>query len=133
MRSPSRVFKHPSSARYIRLMGKSVQIVAFARPRADAAGYLRIEIDRSLTGTGHESYECAPSEENDRPTDVLARSLFKTGLVKRVHIFSNVITIALQVTMEESEQDTNQQDDMLRTVVEQLFVHYRPGVLPTPV
>lgn len=116
-------------------MGKSVQIVAFARPRA---GYLRIEIDRSLSGTGHESYESAPPEEADRPTDVLARSLFATGFVKRVHIFSNVITIALvedsstvhhaRDTMEESEQDVQ-----LRTVVEQLFVHYRPGVLPTPV
>jgi hypothetical protein len=122
-------------------MGKSVQIVAFARPRA---GYLRIEIDRSLSGTGHESYESAPSEEADRPTDVLARSLFATGFVKRVHIFSNVITIALlegvstvneaRDTMEELGQDTNfQQEQVLRTVVEQLFVHYRPGVLPTPV
>ena len=124
-------------------MGKSVQIVAFARPRA---GYLRIEIDRSLTGTGHESYESAPLEECDRPTDVLARSLFATGCVKRVHIFSNVITITLQseaevvtlgegrATMEELKQEKfSRQDDMLRTVVEQLFVHYRPGVLPTPV
>jgi hypothetical protein len=124
-------------------MGKSVQIVAFARPRA---GFVRIEIDRSLSGTGHESYESAPSEELDRPTDVLARSLFQTGLVSRVHIFSNVITIALQsrpevasvrdghATMEESEQEQfSRQDGVLRDVVEQLFVHYRPGVMPTPV
>jgi hypothetical protein len=124
-------------------MGKSVQIVARTRPRV---GYLRFEIDRSLTGTGHESYEIAPLEECDRPTDVLARSLFATGLVKRVHIFSNVITITLQpqadvatsregvATVEESEQEKlSQQDDLLQTVVEQLFVHYRPGVLPTPV
>ena len=116
-------------------MGKSVQIVAFARPRA---GYVRIEIARSLSGTGHECYESSPPEGADRPTDVLARSLFETGFVKRVHIFSNVITIALQsgvtavnetrATMEESEIE-----DGLRTVVEQLFVHYRPGVMPTPV
>jgi hypothetical protein len=122
-------------------MGKSVQIVAFARPRV---GYLRIEIDRSLSGTGHESYESAPSEEHNRPVDVLARSLFATGIVKRVHILSNVITIALVEdssmvhgacdTMEELGQDTNlQQEQALCTVVEQLFVHYRPGVLPTPV
>jgi hypothetical protein len=57
-----------------------------------------------------------------------------------VHIFSNVITITLQSspdrgtgnegrsTMQESEQQ-----DTLRDVVEQLFVHYRPGILPTPV
>lgn len=124
-------------------MGKSVQIVSFARPRA---GYVRIEIDRSLTGTGHETYEVAPSEEAPRPTDVLARTLFQTGFVKRVHIFSNVITIMLQspfgvatvredhATMEESaEEQVSGQEDTLRTAVEQLFVHYRPGVMPTPV
>ena len=124
-------------------MGKSVQIVALTRPRV---GYLRIEIDRSLTGTGHESYASAPAQERDRPTDVLARSLFETGLVEQVHIFSNVITITLQsrsgvatgredvATVEESVQEKlSRQDDLLRSVVEQLFVHYRPGVLPTPV
>jgi hypothetical protein len=129
-------------------MGKSVQIVTFARPRA---GFVRIEIDRSLSGTGHESYESAPNEESDRPTDVLAKRLFETGLVKRVHIFSNVITITeagsgvdsrevepatgsdARATMEESEEHVSEKDDTLRTVVEQLFVHYRPGILPTPV
>lgn len=125
-------------------MGKSVQIVAFARPRA---GFVRIEIDRSLTGTGHESYNEAPIEDSVRPTDVLARTLFETGIVQRVHIFSNVITIALrsvgpgvfletELTFEDPSRVTmedTQQVSTLRNVVEQLFVHYRPGVLPTPV
>jgi hypothetical protein len=122
-------------------MGKSVQIVSFVRPRA---GCVRVEIDRSLSGTGHEVYESTPSEERSRPTDVLARALFETGLVTRVHIFSNVVTLTLaasgvatssdgRATMEESEEHVSEQDDTLRTAVEQLFVHYRPGVLPTPV
>jgi hypothetical protein len=106
-------------------MGREVNIVRVSRPKPEQPEYIRFEIDRRLTGSGHESYDEPPSADSTRPSDVLARELFATKLVKCVHVFSNIVTIR---TMGESVQE-----DTLRDAVEQLFVHYRPGVKPTPV
>ncbi len=86
---------------------------------------VRYEVDRSLTGMGHESYKSPPPEAARRPCDVLARQLFRTGKVFSVHIFSNLVTITLA-------PDT---DDLavFDEVFELLFIHYLPGVEPTPV
>jgi hypothetical protein len=85
-------------------------------------GVVRLDLNRSLTGMGHERYRSAADAVGDRPPDVLARRLFEHGGVDAVHIYSNVITIDL------SKGSTGAG---LRDVVEDLFIHYTEGVQPS--
>jgi hypothetical protein len=105
-------------------MGQSVQIIGKRQLRP---GVLRIEVDRSLTSSAHESYS-DPSAlarlGSPTPAATLAARLFATGNVGAVHVFSNIVTV--QLTGEASE-------DELEEEVRNLFIHYRPGVLPTVV
>jgi hypothetical protein len=56
---------------------------------------LRFEINRSLTGMGHERYRSLDDVVDDRPVDELARRLFAHGGVEAIHVGSNVITVEL--------------------------------------
>lgn len=96
-------------------------IVVVQKP-SSSKGVVRFEINRSLTGMGHEPYRSAADAKGDRPPDLLARRLFEHGGVKAVHVFSNMITVELA----EGESGAG-----LREVVEELFIHYRDGVLPS--
>lgn len=96
-------------------------IVVVQKP-SSTKGVLRFEINRSLTGMGHERYRSAADATGDRPPDVLARRLFEHGGVAAVHVYSNMITVEL------SEGESG--DGMLE-LVEQLFIHYRDGVQPS--
>jgi len=100
-------------------MGQPITVVEKRSPRP---GLVRFEINRSLTGMGHERYRSADDATGDRPPDVLARRLFERGGVAGVHVFSNVITVAL------AEGATS---EGIRELVEELFIHYREGVQPS--
>ena len=82
-------------------------------------GVVRFEINRSITGMGHERYVEAPGLENDRPCDELARRLFAHEGVETVHMNSNVITVNVAFGTEGSA---------LTETIEQLFTYYQPGV-----
>lgn len=56
---------------------------------------LRFEINRSLTGMGHERYASVDDVVDDRVVDQLARSLFDHGGVDSIHVNSSVITVRL--------------------------------------
>lgn len=99
-------------------MGQPVTVIAAASARP---GVWRYQINRSLTGMGHERYLAGDDVSGDRPPDVLARRLFETGEVDGVHINSNVITVDLR---------KGGDPDRLIEVMEGLFTHYVPGVLP---
>ena len=96
-------------------------IVVVQKP-SSTKGVVRFEINRSLTGMGHEPYRSAADATGDRPPDLLARRLFEHGDVKAVHVYSNMITVEL------AEGTTGAG---LREVVEELFIHYRDGVQPS--
>ena len=97
-------------------MGQPVTVVK--KPSSNP-GVVRFEINRSITGMGHERYGSAPGPELDRPVDELARRLFGHDGVETVHVNSNVITINMGFGA----------DDMaLQETIEQLFIYYRPGV-----
>jgi len=85
-------------------------------------GVVRFEINRSLTGMGHERYFASDAATGDRPPDVLARRLFEHGGVQAVHVYSNEVTIEL-------EPGTS--GDGLREIIERLYIHYLPGVTPS--
>lgn len=82
---------------------------------------MRFATNRVLSGMAHESYGAVPDELADRPVDEVARQLFATGKVARVHVNGNVITVEL------SGSDAAG----LRDLIEDLFTYYRPGV-PVP-
>jgi len=99
-------------------MGQPVTVLKSSSARP---GVWRFQINRSLTGMGHESYRSAEDAVADRPPDELARRLFGTGLVESVHINSNIITCDL-VKGTEAEG--------LVETIEGLFLHYVDGVVP---
>ena len=100
-------------------MGQPITVVEKPSSRP---GVVRFEINRTLTGMGHERYRSPEDATGERPPDVLARRLFERGGVTAVHIFSNVITVEL------AEGGTA---DGMRELIEELFIHYREGVQPS--
>lgn len=96
-------------------MGQPVTVVK--KPSSNA-GVVRYEINRSITGMGHERYGSAPGLENDRPCDELARRLFTHDGVEYVHINSNVITVNLSHGAD---------DAALGETIEDLFRFYKDG------
>ncbi|MCY4630878.1 MAG: hypothetical protein OXE75_08350 [bacterium] len=97
-------------------MGQPVTVIE--RP-SSRPGVVRFEINRSLTGMGHEYYDVAPPATRTRPPDELARRLFASGRIDGMHINSNVITLDMSKGADTAG---------LRQVIEDLFIHYRPGV-----
>ena len=102
-------------------MGQPVTVIE--KPSSQR-GVVRFEINRTLTGMGHERYDVSKPVEGDRPPDELARRLFERGGIDYVHINSNVITLHLQ-----RGADTAGITD----VISDLYTYYRPGVrVPSP-
>lgn len=100
-------------------MGQPVTVVQKA---SSTPGVVRFEINRSITGMGHERYASIDDATGDRPPDELARRLFAFPSVDRVHINSNVITL-----------DVRGSTDGMQKAIEDMFLYYRPGVrVPTP-
>jgi len=97
-------------------VGQPVTVIE--RP-SSRPGVVRFEINRSLTGMGHEYYDGPPPATRIRPPDELARRLFASGRIDGMHINSNVITLDMS-----KGADTVG----LRQIIEDLFIHYRPGV-----
>jgi hypothetical protein len=85
-------------------------------------GVVRFELNRSLTGMGHERYDSPDAASGDRPPDVLARRLFEHGGVKAVHIYSNEVTVELA---------PGASGHGLKDLIERLFIHYLPGITPS--
>jgi len=100
-------------------MGQPVVVVEKPVPRAGVATF---EINRSLTGMGHERYRAAPAATEDRPPEVLARRLFERGGVVAVHVYSNVITVELAPGADAAG---------MKALIEELFIHYTEGVQPS--
>lgn len=78
-------------------------------------GVVRFDLNRSLTGMGHERYRADQEILGDRPPDELARRLFAHGGIEAVHVYSNVVTVDLA---------PGASSDGLADVVHSLFVHY---------
>jgi hypothetical protein len=100
-------------------MGQPITVVRKPSSRPDLA---RFEINRTLTGTGHERYGVGGEISGDRPPDELARRLIAAGGVKGVHIHSNVITVELEL---------GAKGEGFEDIIRELYIHYRPGVAPS--
>lgn len=102
-------------------MGQAVAVTWKQTPTPDIVRY---ELNRSLTGMGHEKYESAADagERGNRPPDVLAQRLFATGKVERVHCYSNMCTVHLAAGTDPAS---------LLDIFTALYIHYLPGVQPS--
>lgn len=102
-------------------MGQPVTVIE--KP-SNTPGVVRFEINRALTGMGHERYLAGQPVEGERPPDVLARRLLERGGIDGVHINSNMITVHLARGSDASG---------IAEIIEDLYTYYRPGVpVPTP-
>ncbi|HET6954850.1 MAG TPA: hypothetical protein VFI47_31100 [Acidimicrobiales bacterium] len=96
-------------------MGQPINVVE--KP-SSTPGLARFEINRSLTGMGHERYTSVDDILDDRPVDELARRLFDSGGVTQVHANGSMITVHL------AEGWTGER---LLDVIRGLYVYYTPA------
>lgn len=83
---------------------------------------MRFDLNRSLTGMGHERYASLDEARGMTPGAELARRLFATGTVRAVHVYSNTVTVDLAPGVDATT---------LVPVVEELYRHWQPGMVPT--
>jgi hypothetical protein len=101
-------------------MGQPITVVEKPSSRA---GIVRYEINRPLTGMGHERYRVGDSIDGVRPVDELARRLFDLGGIEAIHANGSVVTLDLA-------EGTS--TDGIADVIRSLFLHYQPGDPPPP-
>jgi hypothetical protein len=97
-------------------MGQLITVSRKSSIRPDVAIF---ELNRSLTGMGHERYASAADAVRSRPVDELARRLFEAGGVEGVHIYSNMVTVNLAPGATAAGMDD---------IIHGLFTYYREGV-----
>ena len=85
-------------------------------------GVVRYELNRSLTGMGHERYFANVPFDGNRPPDCVARLLFERAGVAEVHVYSNEITVVMSPGADATG---------IGEAIEGLFIHYKPGVQPS--
>ncbi|MFM7820946.1 MAG: hypothetical protein ACKPAF_08985 [Actinomycetota bacterium] len=99
-------------------MGQPVDV---KQSQAGVAGRIRFELNRTLTGQGHEKFTSASQAVGPRPAAELARRLFDSGAVLGVHVFANIVTIDLV---------PGSRDGDLAKIVTDLHQYWKPGMKP---
>jgi len=97
-------------------MGQLITVTRKPSIRDDVAIF---ELNRSLTGMGHERYRSPADVVRDRPVDELARRLFEVGGIEGVHVYSNMVTLDLAA---------GAKPEGLEDIIRDLFTYYREGV-----
>jgi hypothetical protein len=99
------------------------QPVAVVEKPSSRPGVVRFELNRSLTGMGHERFGSEADAAAGTPAATVARRLLATGQVDAVHVYQNVITVDVK---------KGHTADGLAEIVENLYVYYVPGFVPPP-
>jgi hypothetical protein len=97
------------------------QLVAVTQRPSSSPGIVRFELNRALTGMGHEHFLSAADATGPRPAAELARRLFVTGQVAGIHVYSNIVTVDLA---------TGASPDGLDDVLRYLYQYWKPGMEP---
>lgn len=93
------------------------QPVTYLRTTSPRPGIVRFELNRTLTGMGHERYRAGDDIIGERPSDELARRMLATGKLSAVHMHGSVITAEL----------ADRDDSELGDVIASLYTYYVPG------
>lgn len=97
------------------------QLVDVTEKQSTTPGVVRFEVNRTLSGQGHERFGSVDDAYGPGPSDELARRLFATGQVSGVHVYSNIITVDLAKGFG---------SDGLADVVRYMYQYWKPGVQP---
>ena len=97
------------------------QLVAVTEKPSSSPGVVRFELNRTLSGQGHERFASADEAYGPTPSDELARRLFATGRVAAVHVYSNIVTVDLLKGFD---------SEGLTDVVRDMYQYWKPGVEP---
>ena len=97
------------------------QLVGVVEKQSATPGVVRFELNRSLSGQGHERFASPADAVGPRPSAALARELFATGKVAGVHVYANVVTVDLAKGFDASG---------LGDVVREMYRYWKPGVQP---
>ena len=97
------------------------QPVAVTVKPSTSPNRVRFELNRSLTGMGHERYTEAAQAKGVKPADELARRLFATGSVSAVHVYGSMVTVETRAGADVSA---------MQTAVENLYQYWKPGMEP---
>jgi hypothetical protein len=97
------------------------QLVAVTEKPTSSRAIVRFELNRTLTGMGHEHFASAAEAFGPRPAAELARRLFATGQVDAVHVYANILTVEL---------GRGGSAEPLADVVRTLYRYWQPGMQP---
>ena len=97
------------------------QLVGVVEKPSSAPGVVRFELNRTLTGMGHERFASVLDADEETPSASLARQLFATGKVAAVHAHGNMVTVDL-----EKGYDSSGLSDLVR----EMYRYWKPGVVP---
>jgi hypothetical protein len=94
-------------------MGQPITVVA--KPSSTRPSIVRFEINRPLSGMGHERYRAGQTIDDHRPVDELARRLLDRGGIEAIHVNGSVVTVELE---------KGRSADGLTDVIRELFIYY---------
>lgn len=97
------------------------QLVGVVEKQSATPGVVRFELNRSLSGMGHERFTSAAEAIGPRPSAALARELFGTGRVAGVHVYGNIVTVDLAKGYDSAG---------LADIVREMYRYWKPGVEP---
>lgn len=97
------------------------QMVAVTENPSASPGVVRFELNRTLSGQGHERYRSVLDAYGATPSDEVARLLFSTGRVAGVHVYANIVTVDLEKGYD---------SDGLADLVRNMYQYWREGVEP---
>jgi hypothetical protein len=97
------------------------QLVGVVEKPSATPGVVRFELNRSLTGMGHERFGSVLDAVGDTPGASLARQLFASGRVGAVHVYGNIVTVDLAKGFDSTG---------LAEIVREMYRYWKPGVEP---
>lgn len=97
------------------------QLVAVTEKPSATPGVVRFELNRTLSGQGHERFRSVLDAYGNSPSDELARLLFATGKVAGVHVYANIVTVDLEKGYD---------SDGLAEIVRNMYQYWKAGVEP---
>lgn len=95
------------------------QLVGVVEKPSATPGVVRFELNRSLSGMGHERFMSLLDADGRTPSSSLARQLLSTGKVASVHVYANVVTVDLEKGFDSSG---------LADIVREMYRYWKPGV-----
>jgi hypothetical protein len=95
------------------------QMVGVVEKKSATPGIVRFELNRSLSGMGHERFDSVVQAIGSKPSAALARQLFATGKVDSVHVYGNIVTVDVAKGYDSGG---------LADIVREMYRYWKPGV-----